>query len=169
VGAKTYRSRPLTLISYGAMVLAYTVFLGSFILKGGFAPYYLLLGALVLPVGAFFLFLLFKKVEISQEGISVLGLTGKKFIRWDEIVSVSLAPGRKYFLILESKDSLAVIDDSVGKFKEILQEVGKRVSREKLPENYSTLASSYKPSYWYEVAILVSALILLFVVIQRGF
>jgi len=169
VESKTYRSRPLTLLSYGTMVLAYTLFLGSFILKGGFAPYYLLLGALVLPVGAFFLFLLFKKVEVSPEGILVVGLSGKKFIRWEDIVSVSLAPGRKYFLILESKDKLAVVDDSVSNFSELLREVGRRVPKEKLPENYDSLLSSCRPSYWYEIAILVSALVLLFVVIRKGF
>ncbi len=161
---RVFRADGLTVLSYGVLVISYVLFFGALILKAGrFSPGLMVFALLVLPVVAYFVFLLKKRVVITDEGIEVFGLTGRKFIKWNEIEEVSLTPGRKYFLFIADKEGkLAVIDDSFSNFEEILKEV-KRRAPSKLPENYDRLVSSYRRSYTSNVVLIVAAAILLFI------
>lgn len=161
---KVFKTEGFTVLAYGLLVVAYVLFFGALFLKSGrFSPGLLVFAVLILPVVAYFIFLLKKRVVITDEGIEVFGLTGKKFIRWNEISEISLTPGRRYFLFIADKDGkLAVIDDSFSGFDELLKEVKRRVSS-KLPENYDKVASTYRRSYTSNTILIVAALVLLFI------
>ncbi|WP_457679760.1 PH domain-containing protein [Thermovibrio sp.] len=164
---KVYKTDKLTFFSYGLLIVAYSLFLGLLLKKaGGFNFSMLIFGLFVLPVVAYFVFLLLKKVRITEEGIEVFGLTGRKFIRWDEVSSVSITPGRKYFIFIESKDGkLAVVDDSISDFKGVAREIEKRL-RDKLPPNYDSVVSSHRRSYTSTLILIAASLFLIFVAIK---
>ncbi len=164
---KVYKTDKLTFISYLTLVIAYALFIFLLIVKAqGLNASSLILSLFVLPVIAYFVFLLKKEVKLSSEGIEVFGLTGRKKIKWEEVVSVSITPGRKYFLFIEGKGGkLAVIDDSTEKFKEIGEEIRKRVPN-KVAENFEEVLSSYKRSYFSTAVLLVAALVLIFVALK---
>jgi Ca2+/Na+ antiporter len=164
---KVYRTDKLTFLSYGLLIVAYALFIAVIVKRaGGFSSSMLILFLFVLPVLAYFFFLFKKSVKITEEGIEVFGLTGRKKIRWEEIASVSLTPGRKYFLFIESKDGkLAVVDDSTENFVEVAREV-KRRAPVKLPENYDKLLDSYRRSYTSIGILLFAALVLIFVAVK---
>ncbi|WP_456456256.1 PH domain-containing protein [Thermovibrio sp.] len=164
---KVYKTDKLTFISYLTLVVAYALFISLLIVKaGGFSASSLILSLFVLPVVAYFIFLLKKEVRLSEEGLEVFGLTGRKKIRWEEVASVSITPGRKYFLFIEGKGGkLAVIDDSTENFKEIAQEIKKKVP-DKVQENFDELISSYKRSYLSTAVLLVAALGLIFIAVK---
>jgi hypothetical protein len=165
---KVYRTDKLTFLSYGLLVVAYALFIAVIVKKvGGFNSLIFLIALFVLPVFGYFLFLLKKSVKITNEEIEVFGLTGRKKIRWNEIISVSLTPGRKYFLFIESKDGkLAVIDDSTENFIEIAKEV-----REKAPvrlsEDYDKFLSFYRRSYTSIGILIFAAIVLIFVALRN--
>jgi len=161
-GEKIYKTDKLTFLSYGLLIIAYALFLGLIVKRaGGFDSSIFLLMLFVLPVLGYFVFLFKKHVKISDRGIEVFGLTGRKKIEWEEIASVSLTPGRKYFLFIESKDGkLAVIDDSTENFVEIAKEVKKRAPIN-LPENYDSILNSYRRSYTSIGILLFAALVLI--------
>ncbi len=165
---KVFRTDPFTLFSYSMLVLSYSLFFGALILKYGritFSGVVLLI--LVLPVLGYFAFLLRKKVVLSREGIEVFGLTGRKLIKWSDLESVSLTPGRKYFIFISSKDGkLAVIDDSISNFKELLEEIKRKVPNGKLNENFLQIATAYRKSYTSNFIILVASLVLLFILVK---
>jgi len=164
---KVYKTDKLTFISYLTLVIVYALFIFLLIVKAqGLNASSLILSLFVLPVIAYFVFLLKKEVKLSSEGIEVFGLTGKKRIKWEEVVSVSITPGRKYFLFIEGKGGkLAVIDDSTEKFKEIGEEIKKRVPN-KVAENFEEVLNSYKRSYFSTAVLLVAALVLIFVALK---
>jgi Ca2+/Na+ antiporter len=164
---KVFRTDLITLFSYSMLVVSYSLFFGALILKFGkltFSGVVLLI--LVLPILGYLVFLAKKKVALSESGIEIFGLTGKKFIKWDDVENVSLTPGRKYFLFFSSKDGkVAVVDDSVSNFKGLLEEIQRRIPN-KLSENFPQIASSYKRSYTSNAVILIASLILLFILIK---
>ena len=161
---KVFKSDGLTVLSYGLLVISYVLFFGALIVKAGrLSPGLMVFALLIFPVVAYFIFLLKKRVVITDEGIEVFGLTGKKFIKWNEISEISLTPGRKYFLFIADKNGkLAVVDDSFSGFEELLKEVKKRAPS-KIPENYDKVASAYKRSYTSNAILIVAALALLFI------
>ncbi len=167
---RVYRTDKLTFLSYGLLTVAYGLFLGLIFKKaGGFTSSLLILLIFVLPVFAYFLFLMKKSVKIDDEGIEVFGLTGRKRINWEEVRSISLTPGRKYFLFIEGKNGkLAVIDDSTENFVEVAREIRKRVP-DKVSENFESLLSSYKRSYTSVGILLLAAFILIFVALKNLF
>ncbi|MEO2082879.1 MAG: PH domain-containing protein [Desulfurobacteriaceae bacterium] len=165
---ETFKTEKLTFISYGLLVVAYALFFFLLLKKSGgvnFSAIILLLFAL--PVLAYFLFLSVKKVVISEEGLEVVGITGKKRVKWEEISEVSAVPGRRNFLFISTKEGkLIVIDDSTENFKRIMEEVGKRVPEEKLSENYREALKNYKKSYGSQALILTAALVLIFLLLR---
>ncbi|TCK06228.1 PH domain-containing protein [Phorcysia thermohydrogeniphila] len=165
---KVFKTDKLTFLSYGLLVVAYALFFGLlFARTGGFSFKSAILLLFILPVLAYFFFLSKKKVVISDKGIKVFGLTGRKEFSWEDILEVSLSPGRKYFIFIGDKNGeLAVIDDSTENFKELLREIGKRISRDKLPENYESLIENYRRSYTSPVLILVASAVLFFVILK---
>jgi len=167
---KVYRTDRLTFLTYGLLIVAYALFLGLIVMKaGGVNSSFLILALFVLPVLAYFFFLLKKQVKIDDEGIEVFGLTGRKKIRWSEIRSISMTPGRKYFIFVEGKDgNLAVIDDSTENFIEVARELRRRAP-DRVSENYDVLLSSYKRSYTSVAILLFAALILIFVAVKSFF
>ena len=161
---KVFKSDGLTVLAYGLLVIAYVLFFGALIVKAGrFSPGLLIFAILILPVVAYFLFLVKKRVVISNEGIEVFGLTGKKFIKWNDISEISLTPGRRYFLFIADREGkLAVIDDSFAGFEELLREIKKRAPS-KIPENYDKVASGYRRSYTSNAILIIAAVVLLFI------
>ncbi len=164
---KVYKTEKLTFLSYGLLIVAYALFLALITVKaGGFNSSLLILALFVVPVVAYFIFLLRKEVRIDEEGIEVFGLTGRKRIGWSEVRSVSITPGRKYFIFVEGEGGkLAVIDDSTENFPEVARELRRRVP-DKVSENYDTLLSSYKRSYFPLAVLLFAALVLIFVTVK---
>ncbi len=164
---KVFRTDTFTLVSYTLLVLSYSLFFGALIAKfGRLSLSSVLLLLLIIPVVAYFVFLLKKKVVLTDEGIEVFGITGRKRIKWSEVEEVSLTPGRRYFLFIVSKEgNLAVVDDSVSNFRELLKEVEERVP-DKVNENFDKLRESYKRSYTSNAVILIASLILLFILFK---
>ncbi len=164
---KVFRSDKITLFSYGLLVVAYALFFGALIVKAShFSPGLLVFLFLILPVAAYFIFLLKKRVVITDEGIEVFGLTGRKFIKWNEIAEISLTPGRRYFLFIsDRKGNLAVIDDSFSEFEELLNEI-KEKAPSKLPENFDNLASGYRRSYTSSAILIIAAIVLLVILFK---
>ncbi|MEO2068069.1 MAG: PH domain-containing protein [Desulfurobacteriaceae bacterium] len=165
---KIYRTDKFTFLGYALLVLTYSLFFGLLVVRsGGVSINSLIFVLLVLPVAAYFFFLSRKKVIIDNEGIKVFGITGKKEFKWRDIQEVSVSAGRKYFLFIADKEGkLAVIDDSTENFKELLQEIKKKVSPNKLPENFDSVINSYRRSYGSIILIYIASLILLFVLFQ---
>lgn len=164
---KEFRTDWFTLISYALLVVSYSLFFGALLYRSGkFSLTSVVFLLLVLPVVGYFFFLLKKNVTVSNDGIEVFGITGRKSIRWDEIEEVSLTPGRRFFLFISSKDGkLAVVDDSVSGFEELLREIERRVPN-RLSSNFKEIASSYKRSYTSNAIILIASLVLLFILIK---
>jgi hypothetical protein len=165
---KVFKTDKLTFLSYGLLVVAYALFFALlFARTGGFSLKSAVFLFFVLPILAYFLFLTRKRVVISDRGIEVVGLTGRKSFSWEDISEVSLSAGRKYFIFITDKSGkLAIIDDSTENFKELLKEIGSRVSKDKLPENYESLAENYRRSYTSPVLILVASAVLFFVILK---
>ena len=166
-GVKVYRTDKLTFLSYGLLIVAYALFLGLIVMKaGGVNSSFLILALFVLPVVAYFVFLMKKQVKIDDEGIEVFGLTGRKRIKWSEVRSISMTPGRKYFIFVEGEGGkLAVIDDSTENFVEVARELRRRAP-DKVSENYDALLSSYRRSYMSLGILLFAAVVLIFVVVK---
>jgi len=165
---KVFKTDKLTFLSYGLLVVAYALFFGLlFARAGGFSFKSGLLLLFVFPILAYFLFLTRKKVTLSDEGIEVVGLTGRKSFRWEDVEEVSVSAGRKYFIFIgNKKGELAVIDDSTEDFEELLKEIGRRVPKSRLPENYENLIKNYRRSYTSPVLILVASVVLFLVILK---
>ncbi len=162
------RTDRITLFAYTLLTLVYALFFALVVQKsGGFSVKSLILILLVLPVVAYFVFLSRKRVVISDEGIGIFGLTGRKWFSWDKIEEVSLSPGRRYFLFIATSDGeLAIIDDTTERFEELLREILKRVDGSKLQENFENIASSYRKSYGSIILVYAASLILLAVILS---
>ncbi len=163
-----FKTDRVTLFAYALLTFTYAVFFALVIGRsGGFSVKSLILVLLVLPVAAYFMFLSKKRVMISDKGIEVLGLMGRKSFSWDRVEGVSISPGRRYFLFITSVDGdVLVIDDSTEKFRELLEEISRRVDRSKLQQDFDKLISSYKRSYGNIYLVYIAALILLFVILK---
>ena len=165
---KVFKTDKLTFLSYGLLVVAYALFFGLlFARTGGFSFKSAVLLAFIFPIVAYFFFLTKKRVVISDKGIKVFGLTGRKEFSWEDVFEVSVSPGRKYFIFISDKNgNLAVIDDSTEDFKELLREIGKRISSDKLPEGYNSLIENYRRSYTSPILLLVASTVLFFVILK---
>ncbi|WP_163328172.1 hypothetical protein GFV12_01435 [Desulfurobacterium thermolithotrophum] len=165
---KVFKTDKITLLGYTLLVFTYSLFFGTIFFKqSGSSFTSIIMVLLVLPVAAYFFFLLRKRVIVDQNGIKIIGITGKKEFSWNEISEVSVSPGRKYFLFITNKSGdVAVIDDSTENFKELLEELKKRLPKEKLSPNYENVLNSYKRSYGSIILIYVASLILLFILLK---
>ncbi|ADU96647.1 PH domain-containing protein [Thermovibrio ammonificans] len=167
---RVFRTDRLTFLSYGLLVVAYALFIAFLVHRAGgvnFSAF--ILAVLVLPVFGYFFFLVKKRVRVTEQGIEVFGLTGRKEIRWQDVVSVSLVPGRKYFLFVESKDgTLAVVDDSFEEFPEIVRLVGEKAPKGSLSENYWEVAKGFRRSYLSPAILIVAAVVLIGIVVKSA-
>ncbi|SMP18097.1 PH domain-containing protein [Desulfurobacterium pacificum] len=165
---KVYRTDKLTLFSYALLVFAYMWFFFLLVERtGGFSGKSIILVVLILPILAYFFFLLRKKIVVSDDGLEIVGITGKKFFKWNEIREISVSQGRKYFLFITGEgDKFAIIDDSVSGFTEIAKEITKRAPQGAMKEEVITAISSYKKSISSVLLILIASAVLIFLLIK---
>jgi hypothetical protein len=165
---KVYRTDKLTLFSYALLVFAYMWFFFLLVERtGGFSGKSAILMVLVLPILLYFFFLIRKKVVVSDEGLEVVGFTGRKVFKWDEIKEITVSQGRKYFLFISGEDNkFAVIDDSVSNFTELANEIGKKVPKEALSKDFFDVIGSYKRSTSSVLLILIASAVLIFLLIK---
>ncbi|WP_456464957.1 PH domain-containing protein [Desulfurobacterium sp.] len=164
---RRFRSLPLYIAAYAVLTLLYVVFLVSVAVKYGVNINFFVLAVLVVPVLLRLVALLKREVVISEEGIEIRDLFKSGFVRWSDIESVGFSSRRRTFLFIvtRNKDGY-LIDDSVENFKNLLEEVGKRVDKSKLPKNWKDIASSYKPSYGGIVLVTLAILVIGYVVLK---
>ncbi|OMH40618.1 PH domain-containing protein [Desulfurobacterium indicum] len=164
---KDYRSSPLYVATYAVLTLLYFVFLGSVAVKYGVNINFFVLAILVIPVLLRLVALLKRKVVVSDDGIEIRDLFKSGFVKWDDIESVGFSSRRRTFLFIVTKDKNGyLIDDSVENFKELLEEIGKRVDRNKLPENWQDIVNSYKPSYGGIALVVLAVLVIGYVILK---
>jgi len=165
---KSFRTDRFTFLGYTLLVLTYTLFFGTIVYRsGGFSFKSLIMVLLIIPVAVYFFFLLKKRIIIDDTGIKVVGITGEKKFKWEEISEVSVSTGRRYLLFIADKDgNVAVVDDSTENFKELLEELKNRLPQSNLPPNYEEIIKSYKRSYGSLTLIYIASFILLFVLIR---
>ncbi|WP_456438164.1 PH domain-containing protein [Desulfurobacterium sp.] len=164
---RRFRSLPLYIAAYAVLTLLYVVFLVSVAVKYGVNINFFVLAVLVVPVLLRLVALLKREVVISEEGIEIRDLFKSGFVKWSDIESVGFSSRRRTFLFIvtRNKDGY-LIDDSVENFKNLLEEVGKRVDKGKLPENWEDIVSGYKPSYGGIVLVTLAILVIGYVVLK---
>ncbi len=165
---KVYRTDKLTLFSYALLVFAYVWFFFLLVERaGGFSGKSAILAVLILPILLYFFFLLRKKIVVTDRGLEIVGITGKKFFEWSEIKEVSVSKGRKYFLFVTGKnDKFAIIDDSISDFVELAKEIAEKAPKEAVKEEVFTVISNYKRSVSSLLLILAASIVLIYLLIK---
>lgn len=168
---RVFRTDKLTLSGYILLVLIYATFFGMIVYRStGLSFKSLIMVLLIIPIVAYLFFLFKKKVVIDNDCISIWGLTGKKEFKWNDISDISLSSGRRQFLfITDKKGNVAVVDDSTDNFKELLEELKKRLPEDQLPEHFEDSIKAYKRSYMSLALVYLASLILLSVLIKSMF
>ncbi|WP_457568060.1 PH domain-containing protein [Desulfurobacterium sp.] len=164
---KKYRSSPLYVAAYGVLALLYAVFLASVAVKYGINVNFFILALLVVPVLLRLVALLKRKVVVSDEGIEIRDLFKSGFVKWSEIESVGFSSRRRTFLFIVTKERDGyLIDDSVENFRSLLEEIEKRVDREKLPDNWKEIVAGYKQSYGGLILVVLAIFVIGYVVLK---
>ena len=165
---KKFRVHPLIMTGYTILIFSYTAFFIRLIEHYGKMSFgSLILLLLILPVFLYYLTLLFKEVNIDEDGIGVKGIFGKVKVKWEDISSVTVSKGRKNFIFLTSKDRKSImIDDTLKDFELILRTIGEKVDKSALPEDWNDIIKSYKRSYFSIILIYIAGFLLLFVILK---